>query len=144
SGEGPPIILVDGALGYREHHGGRPLAAELARMVTAVTYDRRGRGESGDTLPYAIEREIDDIAALVDTVGAPAHLYGFSSGAVLALRAAAALGDRVASLALLEPPFGGDSETEHREHVDYCDRMRALLAEGRRNDAVTFFLQDML
>lgn len=79
------MILVDGALGDRVHAGGRELAAELRRDFVAVAYDRRGRGESGDTPPYAVAREIE-------VVGAPVGLYGFSSGAVLSLHAAAALG----------------------------------------------------
>lgn len=79
TGAGPTLVLIDGAMGYRAHHGGRPLAAEF----TVVTYDRRGRGESSDTQPYAVEREIEDIDALIEAVSAPVYLYGFSSGSVL-------------------------------------------------------------
>lgn len=68
-GEGPAVLLVDGALSYREHLGGRPLASELSKEFTVLTYDRRGRGESTDTKPYAVEREIEDIEALIDEEG---------------------------------------------------------------------------
>jgi pimeloyl-ACP methyl ester carboxylesterase len=145
TGEGPPVILVDGALGYRAHRGGRPLAAALSRSFTMVAYDRRGRGDSGDTQPYAVEREIEDIDALIAQVGAPVGLYGFSSGAALALQAAAHLGrDRISRLAMLEPPFGGDDQTARDEFLAYRARMSELLDAGRSGDAVAFFLRDML
>jgi pimeloyl-ACP methyl ester carboxylesterase len=89
TGGGPPVILVDGALCYRASGPSRPLAAELSRRFTVFTYDRRGRGESGDRAPYALEREVEDLQALVEQAGASASLYGVSSGAALALEAAA-------------------------------------------------------
>lgn len=85
SGHGPAVILVNGAMGYREFFGGRPLAAELSKEFRVYDYDRRGRGESTDTQPYAVEREIEDIEALIDEAGGSAYLYGISSGAVLAM-----------------------------------------------------------
>jgi pimeloyl-ACP methyl ester carboxylesterase len=85
SGTGLAVILVDGALAYREYFGGRPLAAELSKGFTVITYDRRGSGESTDIQPYAVEREIEDIDALIAEAGGSAYLYGVSSGAVLAL-----------------------------------------------------------
>ena len=144
TGAGATVILVDGALAYRDHRGGRELAAALAPRFSVVTYDRRGRGESTDTPPYAVEREIEDLAALLTAAGAPACLYGFSSGAVLALRAAAALGERVRKLALLEPPFGADDADAKREARAFTAEMARRLAAGRHADAVTFFLQDMV
>lgn len=144
TGTGPAVLLVDGALAYRGHRGGRPLAAALAADFTVVTYDRRGRGESTDTQPYAVERELEDVEALVRELPGPVHLYGFSSGAVLALRAAAELGDRVATLALLEPPFNQANDAARREFADYAQRMAALLREGRRGDALAWFLGDMV
>jgi pimeloyl-ACP methyl ester carboxylesterase len=144
SGTGPAVILVDGALAYREHFGGRPLAAELSKDFTVITYDRRGRGESSDTQPYAVEREIEDIEALIDEVGSPAYLYGFSSGAVLALRAAARQGDKVARLALHEPPFNSDDDKAKREFAEFKKDMAELLVAGKRGEAVTFFFADML
>ena len=81
-GQGPPVVLVDGAMCYRGSGPMKPLAAKLAPHFTVFTYDRRGRGESGDTQPWSIEREVEDIAALVREAGQPVYLYGISSGAV--------------------------------------------------------------
>jgi pimeloyl-ACP methyl ester carboxylesterase len=145
TGRGSGVILVDGALAYRGYRGGRALAAELSRDFTVISYDRRGRGESTDTQPYAWTREVEDIAALIDEVGAPVCLYGFSSGAVLALKAAATLGrEKVAKLALLEPPFNGDDDRAREESLAFSAQMARLLAEGKNSDAVAFFLQDMM
>jgi len=144
TGTGPAVILVDGAMGFREQYGGRPLAATLSRDFLAVTYDRRGRGESADTPPYAVEREIEDIEALIDEVGAPVFLYGMSSGAVLALRAASRLGERnVAALAMQEPPFSTDNDGT-QEFARYDAELRVLLDANQRDDAVAFFLSDMM
>ena len=103
-GSGPAVILVTGALGDRSHLMQQDLAAHLAQHLTVFNYDRRGRGESDDTLPYAVEREVEDIAALIVEAGGSAFVYGFSSGAVLALEAAAH-GLPITKLALYEPPF---------------------------------------
>jgi pimeloyl-ACP methyl ester carboxylesterase len=81
SGSGPALILVDGALCYRAFGPAPQLAALLAQHFTVFTYDRRGRGESGDTAPYAVEREVEDIEALVREAGGSAYVYGISSGA---------------------------------------------------------------
>lgn len=143
-GRGTAVILVDGAMGYRTHRGGRPLAEALAQHFTVIAYDRRGRGESGDTQPYSVEREIEDIEALIDEVGPPVSLYGFSSGSVLALRAAAALAKKVSKLAVLEPPFSPADETSKREFVEYRDHLALLLAASRDSDAVAYFLRDMI
>ncbi|HET9493175.1 MAG TPA: alpha/beta hydrolase [Chloroflexia bacterium] len=143
-GEGPAVILVDGALSNRAFGPMGQLAALLAPYITVITYDRRGRGESGDTPPYAVEREIEDIEALINEAGGSASLYGASSGAALALRAAANLGpDRATRLALFEPPFSS-SEEEKRAFVQYAGQMDSLLRAGRRGDAVAFFLADMV
>src|SRR5437899_7216479 len=104
SGTGPALILVDGALCYRASGPSRPLAAVLAEHFTVFTYDRRGRGESGDTAPYAVAREVEDIDALITAAGGSAFLYGASSGAALALEAAAS-GLAIRKLALWEPPY---------------------------------------
>jgi pimeloyl-ACP methyl ester carboxylesterase len=143
-GSGPLLLLIDGALAYRKFRGGRELAAALARDFTVLTYDRRGRGESTDTPPHAVAREVEDIAALVAASGGSAALYGFSSGAVLALHAAAALGGAVTKLGLLEPPFGADDEAARRESLAYGERVAACLAEGDRAGALGLFLGDML
>src|ERR1700737_4806052 len=86
TGTGAPVILVDGALCYRASGPSRPLAQELSRQFTVYTYDRRGRGESGDTVPYAVEREVEDIAALIEEAGGSASLWGVSSRATLGRR----------------------------------------------------------
>ncbi len=144
TGSGPVIILIDGAMGHREHFGGRALAAELSKDFTVITYDRRGRGESTDTQPYSVDREIEDINSLINLVGSPVYLYGFSSGAVLALIAAAKLGDKVTKLAVLEPPFGDNDDQSKKEFRDYCNHMTQLLREGKKSEAVAYFLQDMI
>jgi pimeloyl-ACP methyl ester carboxylesterase len=136
---------VDGALSDRQNWGGRPLAAELAKDYTVYLYDRRGRGESTDTRPYAVEREIEDIEALIDEAGGPVRLYGASSGAVLALKAAAKLGPaRVTKLAVYEPPFNSDDKDSTEEFTRYKQRMAELLEAGKRHEAVVFFLSGML
>jgi len=140
AGSGPVLVLVDGAMCYR---GGplAPLAAELTDAFTVVTYDRRGRGESGDTAPYAVQREVEDLQAVIAATGGTAAVYGLSSGAALAMRAAAA-GSGITALALYEPPFLG--EVGESGAVDeYGERLRALLAAGRRGDAVALFMTNV-
>jgi pimeloyl-ACP methyl ester carboxylesterase len=134
-GSGPAVILVGGAFQHRAiDPGTAQLAKLLAHDFSVFHYDRRGRGDSGDTLPYAVEREVEDIAALVDEAGGRAHLFGMSSGGVLGL-AAAASGLPVAKLALYEPPF--QVEESGRSAMEaYARQLSALLGEGRRGDAV--------
>ena len=139
-GDGEPIILVGGALqGRATYH---PLAEELSRHLTVVNYDRRGRGDSGDTAPYAVEREIDDLAALIAVTGGTASVYGHSSGAGLVLHAAAH-GLPVDKVVLHEPPFGSGSEEERRAEQQEAEQISALLAQNRRVDAVTLYLASM-
>src|SRR5258708_2601503 len=111
SGEGPPLILVVGA--YNDRSTGTPLAATLSEHFTVFNYDRRGRGESGDTTPYAIEREIEDLAALIPEAGGSSSVFGYSSAAILALMAAAR-GLTITNLALYDPPFLVDAKTARR------------------------------
>jgi pimeloyl-ACP methyl ester carboxylesterase len=138
-GSGPPVILVDGALCHRASNGGGPLAAQLADRFTVYTYDRRGRGSSGDTAPYAVEREVEDLCALIAHAGGAAAVYGISSGAALALEAARH-GAPITALALYEAPFIVD---DSREPVgpDALPAIRAAVAEDRRGDAVRQFLR---
>jgi pimeloyl-ACP methyl ester carboxylesterase len=103
-GHGDPLVLVPGAFSYRRYPGLVKLAGPLAARFTVYSYDRRGRGDSGDTKPYAVEREIEDLAAVIDAAGGHAHVWGLSSGAVPALEAAAA-GLPIRRLAVHEPPF---------------------------------------
>jgi len=141
SGEGPPLILVDGALCYRASGPSRPLAAELASDFTVYTYDRRGRGDSGDTAPYSVDREVEDLEAVIREAGGSAHVYGISSGAVLALESAAK-GAAIESLALYEPPFIVDASRAPMPD-DYRERVTDLAAAGRRGDAVKLFMRNV-
>ena len=138
-GDGPPLIMIDGATAYRAMS---PTAAQvgalLRRDFRTFAYDRRGRGESGDTPPYAVRREIEDLAALIDEAGGPAFVCGFSSGAVLALDAAAA-GLPITRLALFEPPFVVD-DSRPPGPADYVERLDAAVAAGRPGDAVELFM----
>lgn len=143
AGTGPVIILVDGALSYTGYRGGRPLAVELSDQFTVVIYDRRGRGKSADQQPYSAVKEMEDIDALINKIGTPVFMFGFSSGAVLALRAAA-WNNKIQKLVLLEPPFGENSEAAEAEFASYTGEMKKLVDEGKNSDAVSFFLADML
>lgn len=135
-GEGPAIILVNGALADRS--AGAPLAALLAPHLTVFTYDRRGKGDSGDTAPYAVEREVEDIDALIKAAGGSAFVFGGSSGAVLALEAAAR-GLAITKLALYEPPFIVDNGRAPMPK-DFAARLTELVSSGRREDALELFM----
>jgi pimeloyl-ACP methyl ester carboxylesterase len=137
-GDGPGVILVGGAFNDRSTVTG--LADVLAPGYTAIAYDRRGRGDSGDSPSYAIEREVEDIAALIDHVGGSAHVFGHSSGAILALEAAER-GLPITTLAVYEPPYIVDG-TRSRPADDVIDRLRALVREDRRDDAATLFVTE--
>jgi pimeloyl-ACP methyl ester carboxylesterase len=132
-GDGPPVIVVGGQLCDRALT--RPTAEELAKHFTTFNYDRRGRGESEDTAPYAVEREIKDLGALIAEAGGTASMYGHSSGAGLALNAAAA-GLPIARLVLHELPYNPDGEEEQRISREYAENLKVILSEGRRGDAV--------
>ncbi|WP_407561370.1 alpha/beta fold hydrolase [Streptomyces sp. 184] len=141
-GDGPPVVLVQGALCARTADA--PLAELLAGRRTAVLYDRRGRGGSGDATAGRIpptgvaEREVEDLAAVIEAVGGSAVVYGMSSGAALALRAGAA-GLPITRLAVYEPPFrAGDGGDE--EYDAGVARLHELLAAGDRDGAVTHFI----
>jgi len=140
TGTGPSLVLVDGALNSRAFGLNGPLAPILAGRFTVVTYDRRGRGDSGDTPPYAVEREIEDLAAVIDAAGAPAYVYGISSGAALALETASAVPAKVAKLAMYEPSFVVD-DSRPPVPADAIGQVTGLLARGRRGAAVKLFLR---
>jgi len=137
-GKGPALILVNGALADRS--GNAELAQLLAPRFTVYSYDRRGRGASGDTKPYSVRREIEDIEALIERAGGSAYVYGKSSGASLALQAAASLGGKVEKLALYEAPFS-DAAGAAVEWKEFRTKLDGLLAADRRADAVTDFLK---
>lgn len=137
-GDGPPVIMVCGAMADRALM--RPTAEELAKHFTVFNYDRRGRGDSGDTTPYAVEREIEDIEALIAEAGGTASVYGHSSGAGLVLRAAAH-GLPIARIALHDPPYAPDEDEEaQRVSREYGDNLKAILSEDRRGEAVELFM----
>jgi pimeloyl-ACP methyl ester carboxylesterase len=139
-GSGPPVILVDGALCYRGMGESAQLASLLAPRFTVLTYDRRGRGQSGNSLPYAVEREVEDIAALLCEAGGTAFLWGMSSGAVLALEAANCLSG-VRKLALYEAPLIVDRS--RATTGDDWARIDEAIAKDRRSDALKIFLRSV-
>lgn len=135
AGKGPPLVIVGGALSQRG--GGKPLAGKLSDHYRVFTYDRRGRGDSTDTKPYAVEREIEDLSAVIDQAGAKAYVYGVSSGAALALQAAAKLGaTKIPKLAVYEPPYGQDE----RSFKEQKQRVNELVQTGEPGDAAAYFL----
>jgi pimeloyl-ACP methyl ester carboxylesterase len=139
TGEGPALIFVSGAFHHRHIDPSAPQpAAPPAPRFTTYTYDRRGRGESSDTPPYAVEREVEDLQALIEAAGGSAFVFGHSSGAVLALHAAAH-GLAIRKLALYEPPFVVD-ESRPPVPQDYLAHLNELIAAGRRGDAVEYWM----
>jgi pimeloyl-ACP methyl ester carboxylesterase len=137
-GSGPPVVLVCG--GSVARTADAAIAQELASDFTVFNYDRRGRGDSGDTLPYAIDREVEDIEAVIRAAGGSAFLWGSSSGAVLALIAAESV--PVTKLALWEPPFV--PEGVPRPPEDQVSQYETMIAEGRRSDAVEYFMTKVI
>jgi pimeloyl-ACP methyl ester carboxylesterase len=136
-GQGPPLILVSGALSHRGLLEGNPLIAKLAEHFTLYTYDRRGRGESTDTRPYAVDREIEDLEALVAHAGQPVYVFGTSSGAALSMQAAAKLGpDKVRKLALYDAPYGQDRAA----YATQKQGVAKAIATGKPGDAAALFL----
>jgi pimeloyl-ACP methyl ester carboxylesterase len=142
-GHGEPVILVDGALCSRSFGPLPKLAQLLAAHFTVFNYDRRGRNESGDKPPYAVEREVEDIAALIQEAGGSASVFGISSGAALAL-AGAASRLNIKKLALYEPPFVAGRRKGRSAPPDSEAQLKRLVADGRRADAVKFFMVDMV
>jgi pimeloyl-ACP methyl ester carboxylesterase len=139
-GDGPALIYITGATCFRTF---LPIVQDVkafSKEFTVYTYDRRGRGDSGDTQPYAVEREVEDIAAMIDVAGGKASLYGHSSGAVLALEAALRLGDKVEKVVMYDAPYVHD-EAEKAEYDILRQRIHALLRDGKNAQALTTFLQ---
>jgi pimeloyl-ACP methyl ester carboxylesterase len=139
TGRGPAVILVDGALCYRASGPSGPLAELLAESFTVFSFDRRGRGESGNSATYAVEREIEDIEALIHEAGGSAFVYGISSGAALALEAANR-GLAIKKLALYEAPFMVD-DSRPPTPKDFLVQLNHLISADRRGDAVKLFLK---
>jgi pimeloyl-ACP methyl ester carboxylesterase len=141
SGSGPALILVDGALCSRAFGPSKALAQQLSAHFTVYAYDRRGRGESGDTAPYSPAREVEDIAALIDEAGGSASLLGLSSGGALAL-ATAASNAAVDKAVAYEPPYVDDEG--RRGGAGHEGELQRRLARGDRGGAVTYFMKDMV
>ncbi len=141
-GEGPPVILVGGALSHRRFPHFVKLSELLAERYTAVAYDRRGRGDSGDSAQYSVAREVEDLDALIRALGGSACVWGWSSGAALAIHGAAA-GLSIRRLALYEPPYMV-GEARPRPHAGHEAALRTLVDAGRRGDAVRYFMTDMV
>ncbi len=139
SGDGPPILIVGGAL--NDHTSAAALAAELGRDLSVFSYDRRGRGESASSTPWSLANEIEDLRALSDLAGEPVFVYGHSSGAVLSIEAAMA-GLPIRRLVVYEPPYVAEPNDSHAPPVDLADRLRATLAGlGGADAAVREFLR---
>ena len=136
AGDGPPLILVNA--GPTDRNVNAALAGLLAAQFTVLNYDRRGRGDSGDTAPYAVDREYEDLDAVIDAGGGPACVFGDSGGGILALEAAAR-GLAITKLAVWEPPYVLDG-TRPPAPKDYQQQLRGLLAAGRRGDMVELFM----
>jgi pimeloyl-ACP methyl ester carboxylesterase len=138
-GTGAPVILVGGALQTRG--GDTPqLATALASDFTVLHYDRRGRGDSGDTQPFAIDREIEDIEALIDAVGGSAYLFGNSSGGALVMKAALKLGGKVKKIAIYEVPYNSE-DSARQAWMTYRHELKERLDANRRGDAVALFMK---
>lgn len=141
-GSGPSLVLVDGAFCGRSFGPARSLATTLADSFTVYFYDRRGRGDSGDTRPYSVEREIEDLAAVITHAGGDPFVYGISSGAALALEAAAA-GIPMRKLATYEAPYTGIGDADGTP-VDHAGHLNSLLAQNKRGAMVSYFLVKMI
>jgi len=141
TGQGPSVILVSGA--FMDHSSHAPLAKELAKDFTVYNYDRRGHGESSDSKSYAVQREIEDIDALIAIANEATYLYGISSGAALAFEATAA-GLNVKKLALYEPPYAVDHTGDRNPPADTIKQLTDLVAQNRRGDVIEFFMTKLV
>ena len=143
TGQGPAVILVSGAIMHRAMDlGSARLAVLLGDQFSVYRYDRRGRGDSTDTQPFSVAREIEDIEALIDQAGGEVYLYGISSGAALAMEAAIALPEKILRLVLYEPPFNNDA-TARQVWKEYRRNLDQAIAQGRRDHAVELFMQQV-
>jgi pimeloyl-ACP methyl ester carboxylesterase len=139
AGDGPAVVFVDGALSTRKSNSRPEFVELLAPHLRVYSYDRRGRGDSGDTLPYSVEREVEDVEALIELAGGTASLYGHSSGGCLALEAARTHPDKVQKVVVYEAPYDDDPDVE-QGWSDFLRQLSDALAAGRRGDAVALFM----
>ncbi|MFD0715341.1 alpha/beta fold hydrolase [Paenibacillus sp. GCM10027626] len=142
SGKGPALILAAGAFSYRKFPGMAQLVNLLSEHFTVYNYDRRGRGDSGDTRPYETAREIEDLQALMEAAGGHAYVWGLSSGAVLALQAAAS-GVSMKKLALHEPPFVVDM-ADRKPPKNFAKHVTELIEANRRAEAIKYFMTKVM
>ena len=143
-GDGPSLVLVNGALSFRKSNGVSELVNRLSLDFSVITYDRRGRGESGDTKPYRVEKEIDDLDALIREAGGNAFLFGVSSGAALALYAAEKLGPKkIPKLAIYEPPFGFAGVMGQKEYNEEKKQINDFVNAGKPGNAITLFFESL-
>lgn len=140
SGKGPALIYITGATCYREFNPVLYDVSVFSAEFTVYNYDRRGRGDSGNTLPYAVEREIEDIDAMINAAGGHAYLYGHSSGAILALEAAIAFGSKVDKLAIYDAAYS-HNKAYLEEFKALSSELYQLLNEGKNQEAITGFLE---
>lgn len=140
-GNGRAVVLIDGAFCSKDFGPMSKLVPLLSKDFSVITYDRRGRGDSGDSPHYAVEREIEDIDALINMVGGSANLFAISSGAILALKAVAH-GSNVTRLAIFEPPFVGNEKK--RRPADSEEQLKQLITEGKKGDACRFYLTKVI
>jgi pimeloyl-ACP methyl ester carboxylesterase len=140
TGQGPAVIMVAGATSTRSDPHSQGLAQLLSTDLTVYNYDRRGRGDSTDTKPSSVQKEIEDIEALIDAAGGTAYVYGISSGGALSLEAAIALKDKVTKLALYEVPYD-ESETGIAAWHEYTKAISEAISAGRNGDAAAAFMK---
>lgn len=139
TGEGEPLILVDGAFCHRKFGANEKLPEHLSGKFTVYSYDRRGRGESGNTLPYSPQKEYEDLQSIIDITGGSAYVYGISSGAALALEAANQ-GLHIRKLALYEAPYITDSSRPPLP-ADYLETLSRFVEQGEPGKAVKYFMR---
>ena len=138
-GSGPPLIFISGAICHRKFQPIIDDAKILSKAFTVYNYDRRGRGDSGDTETYSVRSEIEDIEALIDSAGGSAYIYGHSSGAILAMEAALVIPNKVKKIYIYDPPYVSN-EKEYKEYQMTKERIKTLLAKGKNSKAISEFL----
>jgi pimeloyl-ACP methyl ester carboxylesterase len=139
-GQGPPLVIVNGALSVRTFTFARKMAEELSKSFRVYSYDRRGRGDSTDTQPYAVAREVEDLAAVCQAAGGKPFVFGLSSGAALALEAAAS-GVPMAGLLAYEPPYTQADPNDKTDAAGFEPTLKAYIAKGQRDAAVAYFMR---
>ncbi|MBM7583598.1 pimeloyl-ACP methyl ester carboxylesterase [Bacillus pakistanensis] len=139
-GKGPALIFITGATCFRSFEPVVHDAKVFAEQFTVYNYDRRGRGDSGNTLPYTIERELEDIEAMIDAAGGTAYVYGHSSGAILGLEAAMRLGGKVRKLVMYDPAYAND-DANQKEFKELSQGLYKLLYSGKNDEAISIFLE---